>query len=528
MTRLALVDLNALFVPCWKAIGPDQPASAPHDTTVNRVRRIAETADHVAVAIDCPPYDRAKLHPEYKVNRRASAEELVDRDAMRAQLDRVAETLRYDGFAVLGSKGLEADDIIATLVAQSTGRDIEIVIWSGDKDLMQLVGPGITLQPPRYDKDGTLPQRVDVDGVVSRFGVGPELLGDFLALCGDTSDNVPGVPSIGPKRATQILTTYGSLDLALTCATNGDPDMKEAMRELLAKHAAQARVSRQLVELRVDAPVSLDDALKPREVRPIAPKEQTCPEEEDDMQNVSEGEFEPANDPEPAPAAPQSEERPAAEAPPPATPPSTQEPPKPQATKTEDTAATAIVRVEPGTDQWAMALEPNGLRGAEWLAHQIFDSRVFGGYPTPQSCLLAIIQGRELGIPAMASMRLTYPTNHNGKTSLAMSAQMIIGLVRKSGLADVFKPIEITDTRATWKGHRKDDPDPDVTTVSYSIEEARKAGLVRDRSPWVTRPADMLAKTAGVRLARLLWQDVVGGLYFPEELNGDADDREAA
>ena len=165
------------------------------------------------------------------------------------------------------------------------------------------------------------------------------------------------------------------------------------------------------------------------------------------------------------------------------------------------------------------------MRQAKWLAEVLHDSRVYGNFPSWQAALAALMQGRELGIPAIASMRLT----HVIEGKLAMHAHLIIGLIHKSGKATTFKPTERSATKSTWKGHRKGDSDPEPTIITYTIEDAKRAGLVRGGSNWEKRPAEMLSKTAGVQLARLLWPDVVGGLYFPEELGHDvAEEREAA
>jgi 5'-3' exonuclease len=544
MTVLSLVDLNSIFVPAWKAIGSDQPADAPHDVTIRRVRAIAYASDHCAVCVDSPPYERTALFPLYKSNRKAGPEELAERDAMRTQLRRVAETLVADGFAVFGSEGLEADDVIATLVSQAPP-NVEIVIHSSDKDLCQLVGPSVVVQTTRFDGEGKIQPPMGVDAVIARHGVSPEQLGDMLAIVGDPVDWVPGIPGIGEKGATKLLQRFGSLEAALVAATEyvacdcaqalepGEVagcgecsrsdkgpvagavwkhEMKPAGRMALTVHAEQARLSRELVRLRTNAKIDVTEALKPRVTKPLPRRPANPMPPEEDPMPTPDADFDPVPE-SPKPAAPEM-------------PPS---PPAPVAAEEAPRATvTALAVVEPGTNAWAMQLEPRTMQHAAWLAQTLFDSRVFAGFPTWESCLAAIVQGRELGIPSMAAMRLTHPMSVKGKLSLAMAAPLIMGLVQKSGFADVFKCIEVNEKRATWKGHRKDDPDPEPMIVTYTIEQAQRAGLCRDGSPWITRPEDMLWKTAGVILGRRLCYDVVGGLYFVEELEDIRDEERRA
>ncbi len=510
--RIALIDLGSIFVAAWFASGADQDADAPHDITVRRVHRIAADFDHVAVCCDTPPYDRAQIDPAYKANRKATPDEVAMREARTVQLGRVAETLRRDGFAVYAVRGLEADDLIATLVGQAPAGSM-VTIWSSDKDLMQLVGPDVVLQSPKLDPEKGLPPVIGVDGVVARWGVTPNKLAEVLALTGDGSDNIPGVRGIGPKKAAPIVELYGTVELAVMMARNDDPEMKPALKALLVEHGDRALTSRRLVELVRTAPVDIADALKPRVPMARPPVEVTCPEGDPDPMSVTEAEFEPAKNDHAQPPASEDPKDP----PPPA-------PPPPQQSTTR-----TLSRVEPGGDIWAVQLEPNNLATVEWLSKVLHDSLMFSGYPTWESCLAAMIQGRELGIPALAALRLTHPMDVKGKRVLAMSAQFIMGLVHKSGRADVYKCIETTETRCRWKGHRRDDADPDPMIVEYTIEKAKKAGVWRAGGPWDTRPEDMLYKTAGVILARRLVPDVVGGLYFPEELvDAEHEERRAA
>lgn len=516
--KLALVDLNSLFVPIFEATKND-PVSNAHDTTVGKVRKIADTADHVAICIDSPPYDRTRIYAEYKAPRAPTPDQQGDRDARRLQLLRVQDTLRRDGFAVLGAPGQEADDVIAALVMQAATQPqiTSVVVWSSDKDLLQLAAPGVVIQSMRLTETKSYPEPSGVDHVTARFfGVGPERVAHVLALAGDGSDHVPGVKGVGEKTAAKLIERHNTVEAVLAAAAAGsDSAMGKALRASLIEHADKARLSLQLVTLNYACAVELLDAMKPRTPSTLNDRPMTCPDEED----------EPVSEERPTvteqPATP-----PPAETPLPTVTEASFEPVTPaQPTRPEPPRETALVRVEPGSDTWAMALEPMGMKGVEWLADQIANSRLFSRFTTREQAICAVIQGRELGIPAFAALRQQHPMDVKGVRQLAMAAQLIIGLVIKSDRCDVFKCVEINDERCVWKGHRRNDSDPEVTRLEYTIAMARRAGVVRDGGPWTQRPQDMLWKTAGVILARRLCPDVVGGLYFPGELT---DEEEAA
>jgi len=185
---------------------------------------------------------RADLYPEYKATRKAPPEELV------VQMDYFAKIVEAMGWPVLAVPGVEADDVIATLVEQARAKGWEVVIYSADKDIMQLVGDGVSMI------DALRQTTYTRDEVIKKMGVPPEKIPDFLALVGDTSDNIPGLKGVGDKTAANLLEQYGTLDNLI--ATNpvvpriavkqpfGDPEQ-----------LAKVKLSRQLVELRRDVPL---------------------------------------------------------------------------------------------------------------------------------------------------------------------------------------------------------------------------------------------------------------------------------
>ncbi len=204
---------------------------------------------------------RHEQYPEYKATREKLGEEL-QQDFDRS-LERVCQILDAFHIPVIAINGYEADDVVATLAERAAGTGLQAVIVSGDKDFYQLIGEGIALlNPGRGGQAAVEEQWVDQSNASERLGVPPQRVVDYLALVGDSSDNIPGVKGIGDKTAVQLLETYGDLDSILARAAD-IPGKRP--REALLQQADNARLSRQLVTLRRDVPVELDlDQLRVR------------------------------------------------------------------------------------------------------------------------------------------------------------------------------------------------------------------------------------------------------------------------
>jgi DNA polymerase-1 len=193
------------------------------------------------------PTFRHEEYGAYKANRRAMEDDL------RVQLPFVRRVCGVFALPILEVTGFEADDLIGTLASQAVARGHQVVVVSSDKDLLQLVSDDIRVLNPGREGSGTV--LYDRQKVEEKFGVPPERVVDVLALVGDAIDNVPGVPGIGEKGARDLIRQYGSLEEALAHA--GEVK-RAAYREGLKAHADQARLSKRLVTLRMDVPVSLD------------------------------------------------------------------------------------------------------------------------------------------------------------------------------------------------------------------------------------------------------------------------------
>jgi len=210
-------------------------------------------ADHkpqyMAASFDLAgPTFRDQIADDYKANRAAMPDDLAE------QINWVHQACEAMGVPIVTAQGYEADDVIGTLAQQAAARDFAVAIVSIDKDFFQLVRDGVRVYDPR--EEGAW---FDADGVVQKFGVKPEQVADVLALVGDTSDNVAGVPGIGKKGAIDLITQYGSLAALLERAG----ELKPKQREALTTHRAVAQQSLELVTIKTDVPVHVDfDALK--------------------------------------------------------------------------------------------------------------------------------------------------------------------------------------------------------------------------------------------------------------------------
>ena len=203
----------------------------------------------VAVVFDAKGKSfRHEMYQEYKANRAAMPDEL------RAQVEPIHAIVRAMGLPLLMIEGVEADDVIGTLARQATEQQVEILISTGDKDMAQLVSPHVTLI------DTMKGEITDRQGVIDRFGVPPELIIDYLALMGDSSDNIPGMAGVGPKTAVALLTGIGSiaqvaanLDQVAALGFRGSKTFAEKFRE----QQAVVELSRELATIKTDVELEL-------------------------------------------------------------------------------------------------------------------------------------------------------------------------------------------------------------------------------------------------------------------------------
>lgn len=208
------------------------------------LRRIVDglTPDAIVVVFDPPgPTFRHEMYDQYKAQRERMPDDL------RSQFPYIDRYLDAVGIPRVSVAGYEADDVLATLALRARDEGMDAQVVSNDKDLLQVVGD--TLSVVQLGKASEPPRRMDAPAVFGAFGVEPDQIVDYLALTGDSSDNVPGVPGVGKKTAAKLLSEHGTLDALLAAA----PGMKKSkLRENLIESREKALFSRELVKLRTD------------------------------------------------------------------------------------------------------------------------------------------------------------------------------------------------------------------------------------------------------------------------------------
>jgi DNA polymerase-1 len=210
--------------------------------------------DYLIWVLDAGDSFRTQRYPEYKSTReKLDAELQADFDTAILQVSALLSAFRVP---VVSVQGYEADDVIGTLARREAGAGLQVVIVSGDKDFYQLIGPRIALlNPGRGGPAGVDELWVDETNAPERLGVPPHQVIDYLALVGDSSDNVPGVRGIGEKGAVQLLQEFGDLE---TLLARPDAVKAKRAREALIQHADAARLSKELVTIKLDVPVHVD------------------------------------------------------------------------------------------------------------------------------------------------------------------------------------------------------------------------------------------------------------------------------
>ena len=243
MTDLVLIDGSSYLYRAFHALPPltnsqGEPTGALHGvlTMIQKLLREEQPA-HVAVVFDAPGKTfRDELYAEYKANRPPMPDDL------RSQVQPILDAVAAMGLPLLRVEGVEADDVIGTLCKQAVNNGLTVLVSTGDKDLAQLVNDKVTLINTMNDS------RMDRDGVKAKFDVYPEQIVDYLALVGDTSDNIPGVPKVGAKTAAKWLNQYASAD---SIVENSD-EIKGKVGDSLRNSVEQLRLSQDLATIRSD------------------------------------------------------------------------------------------------------------------------------------------------------------------------------------------------------------------------------------------------------------------------------------
>lgn len=260
MEKLVLIDGHSILNRAFYGVPDLTNSEGLHTNAVYGFLNIMfkileeEKADHLAVAFDLKePTFRHKMYEEYKGTRKPMPQELHE------QVPLMKEVLAAMGIPILTKAGFEADDILGTVAKHQAGDKVEVSIVSGDRDLLQLADEHIKIRIPKTLRGGTEVKDYYPEDVKREYGVTPKEFVDVKALMGDASDNIPGVPSIGEKTATAIISAYGSIENAYAHLEEIKPPRA---RKALEEHYDMAQMSKKLAEICTDCGIdfSYDDA----------------------------------------------------------------------------------------------------------------------------------------------------------------------------------------------------------------------------------------------------------------------------
>jgi DNA polymerase-1 len=268
--RLFLIDGYALIYRAFFALISRPLTTARGENTsaawgiVNFLQRLTAThrPEYLGWVLDSGLSHRHERYPAYKATREKLTEEL--QNDFDTGMERISQLLEAYRIPIRSLRGYEADDVIGTLARQGVEEGVNVVIVSGDKDFQQLVRAGVwLLNPGRGGPAGVEEQWVSIENGTERLGIPPTRVTDYLALVGDSSDNIPGVKGIGDKTARDLVAEFGDLEAILAAA----PTLtKKRPREALLEHMELARLSKELVTIKEDLPVTLTlDDMRVRE-----------------------------------------------------------------------------------------------------------------------------------------------------------------------------------------------------------------------------------------------------------------------
>jgi DNA polymerase I len=254
--RLFLIDGPSLVYRAFYAL-PESIATSTGEPT-NAIFGFASmlvkiVTDHgvqpTLVAWDAGSSGRTEVFAEYKAGRRSRP------DLLKQQWPEMEPLVEAFGYRNVKVEGYEADDVIATLAEQARGASVPVTIVTGDRDVFQLIDEAGLVQVMATARGITETKLYDRQAVIDRYGLAPELIPDFYGLKGDTSDNIPGIPGIGEKTASELIGKYGSLESVLSHVREiGGPKR----RQNLIDHAEDARISKRLATVQRDLPIELD------------------------------------------------------------------------------------------------------------------------------------------------------------------------------------------------------------------------------------------------------------------------------
>jgi 5'-3' exonuclease len=532
--RVGLIDFQSIARPIYET-NANRDVTRTAIEIVQRVRNLASGNPHVAICCDSRKSFRKAIDPTYKANRGETPAPYLH------QLTEAVETLRIDGFPIWEAEGFEADDIIGCAIHALRAEPVSFLVVSFDKDLRQLVSdepPRVTVFSPGLGTKS--PKEFDVNAVVEEYGVQPWQLLHYLALVGDSSDNVQGAKGIGPKTATAMLQKFGTVDAILEETRKPAHPFTDKTLESLREFESRVLNVMTMIQIRKDGcdidftavlkprraldsldvedvTESITDAFGPFDGQAAATSNETHQQIAESMAAAVAPTIQPIIDVPPSTSAAPAVSNASQSTPPP----SPQQPQQPQRPAKKDIeldepeGSTALARVSAGALE---ELQPHSLKVAYEFSKAMFVARLFSAYGTAEGIFSTIVAGREIGLPAMAALRSFHIID--GKSCMAASA--IHSLMLRAPVVEYFYCKERTPAQATFVGKRRGDHFPEIV-LTYSVEDARIAWTKDPKkfldSGWGKNPADMCVARAATKLARLIAPDVLEGHYAVEEFD---------
>lgn len=446
--KIALVDLSSIFWRFYHASAGDLQNSA-RQKTLAFVNDLFAGFDEIKICVDCPPYKRKTLYSEYKSNRKERPLALIE------DLKRVQEELVNKGWNLLTCSGAEADDIIATYCYNNNTHDI--TIFGTDKDLLQIFGrcENVQLYDAFAKKYKTAQNTLDVQ---------PAQVVDYLALVGDKSDNIPGLPRCGPVNAKKLLSEFSNLKNIQSHCYEKECSFSETVRTSFISNEEQINLSYALAMLDYNCEI-VETKGKMTKMDCVEFKENEILIEEKNKEEAEEN---------------------------------------------TNIVASRVIDVD-----YKQSLAPVGLSELKQMSKILFDSGLYSNScKNGQGAMAVIMAGRELGLGPIASLSSVSIV----KGHPCISAQAMLALILASGKAEYFECVETTNEIATFETKRKGGRNS--LTMSFTMDDARRAGLA-NKDNYKNYPAPMLRWRDIAQISRLIYPDLLLGVYCAEELNDE-------
>jgi 5'-3' exonuclease len=516
--QIVAVDFSAIFYKAYLGQSQDTPLNIAKDISLSTISRIASLFRDAAIVIVCdsPKNWRKARDSQYKANREKQP------DAFFQLMNSTKERLVADGYVLLEESGYEADDVIASIcVSALHNGGYEVIIASPDKDLLQLVGPGVR-QLRTHDMflpDGTTLKLWDVAMVANVFGVTPNRLADFLAVVGDASDNVPGIEGVGGKGGAALINEFGSLKTILVCVEGlgqapspispftqkSLSKWKNALdRFFLIKPIEACKrmdLNRELVGLKSDVKIDIESFFAPKVIKDIS-QDGWSPD------SYERKKLEKKNE---EPLRREAREHPEILA-------DFIEIGTPTQEKPKDNVTAALTTIDP-MDQFNESLQPTGMQGLWWFCNRALVSRMYPNFGTTERAMLAVMRGRDYGLSPTASLELLQIIE--GKVCPPAAVKRAMCQRHPDCLYFVIKDVTPESaTAVTCRKTRDGKPGPEQT-FTYTLEDAKRAKLVKPGGGWEKNPGAMCAARASGWLANWAYADAVGGIYSFEEMEGE-------